>query len=203
MPVVSRPDAHLSKLLATLPTLQQEIVTLRIAVGLSPFPRRSRPEQDCLSRAGDRGDAYAATVAQPFRTGDDPDMDLPDDLLALLRQPSLCFLATSMADGSPHLTQTWVDTDGRHILINSVRGFRKIKNIERDPRVALNVADRRDPARYYVIRGRVLDITTDGAVEHIEKLSYRYTGGPYPWYGGRDQTRLLLTVQADKISSTG
>lgn len=130
-------------------------------------------------------------------------MDLPEDLLTMLQQPSPCFLATVMADGSPHLTQTWVDTDGKHILVNSVQGFQKIKNIERDPRVAINVIDPHNPFRYYAIRGRVLDITTDGAEEHIERLAQRYIGGPYPWYGGRDQTRLLITIQAEWISSTG
>ncbi len=130
-------------------------------------------------------------------------MDLPEGLLALLHQPSSCYLATVMADGAPHLTQTWVDTDGRHILINSVQGFQKIKNIARDPRVAVTVSDPGNPARYYAIRGRVLDVTADGATEHIEKLSQRYLGTPYPWFGGRDQTRLILTIEAQKISSTG
>ena len=63
-------------------------------------------------------------------------MDLPGGLLALLHQPSPCFLATLMPDGSPQLTQTWVDTDGEHILINSVAGHQKILNIDRDPRIA-------------------------------------------------------------------
>ena len=130
-------------------------------------------------------------------------MDLPDGLLELLQQRSPCFLATLMPDGSPQLTQTWVDTDGRHILINSVRGHQKINNIERDPRVALNVSDGSRLSRYYAIRGRVLSVSTDGAVEHIEKLAHRYLGGPYPWFGGRDQVRLLLTIEADKVSSTG
>jgi PPOX class probable F420-dependent enzyme len=127
-------------------------------------------------------------------------MDLPDGLLALLGQPSLCYLATSMPDGSPQLTQTWVDTDGEHILINSVAGFQKIRNVERDPRVALTVSDPHDPARYFAVRGRVLNVTADGAAEHIEKLAQRYLGGPYPWYGGRDQRRLLITIEAHKIS---
>jgi PPOX class probable F420-dependent enzyme len=130
-------------------------------------------------------------------------MDLPEDLLALLEQPSLCFLATSMADGSPQLTQTWVDTDGEHILVNTVQGFQKLKNIERDPRVALNIADSRNPFRYYTIRGRVLNITADGATEHIEKLAQRYTGRPYAWYGGRNQVRILLTIEAEKVGSMG
>jgi PPOX class probable F420-dependent enzyme len=126
-------------------------------------------------------------------------VDLPDDLLALLRQPSTCYLATVMPDGSPHLTQTWVDTDGRHVLINSVDGHQKVRNIRRDPRVAVTVADPQQPARYFWIRGKVLDVTTDGAVDHVEKLSQRYLGGPYPWFGGRDQVRVLLTIEAEKL----
>jgi PPOX class probable F420-dependent enzyme len=128
---------------------------------------------------------------------------LPEDLLALLREPSTCYLATSMADGSPQLTQTWVDTDGEHVLINSVQGHVKVRNIERDPRVAVAISDPDKPSRYFQVRGRVLDVTTDGAAEHIEKLAQRYLGGPYPWYGGRDQTRVLITIEASKISGTG
>jgi PPOX class probable F420-dependent enzyme len=128
---------------------------------------------------------------------------LPEDLLALLSEPSTCYLATSMADGSPQLTQTWVDTDGEHVLINTVQGHLKVRNIERDPRVAVAISDPNKPSRYFQVRGRVLDVTTDGAADHIEKLAQRYLGGPYPWYGGRDQTRLLITIEAGKISSMG
>jgi len=46
-------------------------------------------------------------------------------------------------------------------------------------------------------------VTADGAADHIEKLAQRYLGGPYPWYGGRDQTRLLITIEAHKISGVG
>ena len=74
-------------------------------------------------------------------------MELPEGLLTLLNEPSLCFLATTMPDGSPHLTQTWADTDGENIIVNSVQGFRKIRNIERDPRVAVNISDADQPHR--------------------------------------------------------
>jgi PPOX class probable F420-dependent enzyme len=130
-------------------------------------------------------------------------VNLPEGLLALLRQPSPCYLSTLMPDGSPQQTQTWVDTDGEHILINRVAGFQKIRNIERDPRVALTVSDPENPHRYFAVRGRVLNVTEDGAVDHIEKLAQRYLRGPYPWYGGRDQTRLLITIEAHKVSGVG
>ncbi len=126
-------------------------------------------------------------------------MALPDDLTALLKQPSPCYVATLMPDGSPQLTQTWVDTDGDHILINTVEGFQKANNVKRDQRVAVTVSDPAQPFRYFGIRGRVVDATTAGGAEHIEALSQRYLGGPYPWFGGRDQVRLILTISADRI----
>lgn len=49
-------------------------------------------------------------------------MKLPAELVSLLNEPSTCYLATTVPDGAPQLTQTWVDTDGIHVLINSVRG---------------------------------------------------------------------------------
>ena len=69
--------------------------------------------------------------------------------------------------------------------------------------MAVTVSDPGNPARYFAVRGRVLNVTADGAAAHIEKLAQRYLGGPYPWYGGRDQTRLLMTIEARKISGTG
>lgn len=130
-------------------------------------------------------------------------MNLPDGLVALLRKPSLCFVTTLMPDGSPQITQTWVDTDGEHVIINTVQTHQKVRNVERDPRVAVGICDPSSPSRYYAVRGRVVRITTEGGAEHIETLAQRYLGGPYPWYGGRDQVRVMLTISADKIHEMG
>jgi PPOX class probable F420-dependent enzyme len=130
-------------------------------------------------------------------------VDLPNDLIALLREPSLCFVATTMPDGSPQLTETWVDTDGENVVINTVEGNQKTKNLEHDARVALNICDPSNPSRYFEVRGRMVATTTEGGVEHIEKLAQKYLGGPYPWYGGRDQVRVILTISADKVNSMG
>ena len=120
---------------------------------------------------------------------------LSEDLLALLRQPSICYLATATGDGSPHMIQTWVDTDGKHVLINSVQGYVRIKNIARDPRVAVAISAPGNPTRYFQVRGRAVNITSDGTVDHIEMLSQKYLGRLYPWYGGRDQVRVIITIE--------
>ena len=56
---------------------------------------------------------------------------------------------------------------------------------------------------YFQVRGRVVRTTTEGAREHIETLSRKYLGGPYPWYGGRDQVRVLFVIEPLSISSMG
>jgi PPOX class probable F420-dependent enzyme len=130
-------------------------------------------------------------------------MTLPDELLILLRQASPCFVATTMPNGSPQMTQTWVDTDGEHLLINTVEGYQKTKNVARDPRVSVSVIDPARSSRYYEIRGRVIASTTQGGEEHIEALAQRYLGRSYPRYGGPHQVRVILTISADKINVMG
>jgi PPOX class probable F420-dependent enzyme len=125
---------------------------------------------------------------------------LPDDLLDLLRRPSPCFIATLMPDGSPQLTQTWVTTDGEHIVINIVDGMQKARNIARDGRVAINVVDPDDVFRYYAVRGRVVGITTEGGAESIDAISQKYLGTPYPNFRGQPETRVVITIEADSIT---
>lgn len=129
--------------------------------------------------------------------------DLRNELMTLLRGRSLCYVSTLMPDGSPQLTQVWVDTDGENIVINTVAGYQKLRNMERDPRVAIAVSDPGAPSRFVTVRGRVRGITKSGGEQHIEFLAHKYLGRPYPWYGGRDQTRVIVTIDIDKIHAEG
>ena len=126
---------------------------------------------------------------------------LPEELLDLLRRPSPCFVATLMPDGSPQLTQTWVTTDGEHIVINIVDGMQKARNIRRDPRVAVNVVDPDDPGRFYAVRGRVIATTTVGGAESIDAISQKYLGRPYPNFRGVPETRVVVTIEAEAIAA--
>lgn len=128
---------------------------------------------------------------------------LPTELLDLLRRPSPCFVATLMPDGSPQLTQTWVTTDGEHVVINVVEGLQKARNIARDPRVAVNVVDPDTIGRFYAIRGRVIATTTEGGAESIDEISHKYLGRSYPNFRGVPETRVIVTIEADSIAETG
>ena len=128
---------------------------------------------------------------------------LPDELLELLRRPSLCFVATVMPDGSPQLTQTWVSTDGKHILINTPDHSQKARNVARDPHVAVNIVDPDNTRRYFAVRGRVIATTTEGGRQSIDEISGKYLGRPYPNFGGGPETRMIITIEADSVRSMG
>lgn len=125
---------------------------------------------------------------------------LPPALVELMRGRALCFLTTLMPDGSPQVTETWVDTDGDHVVVNTVATHQKMRNIARDPRVAVAVADPDDPARYWAVRGRVTATTTEGAHAHLDELALRYLGRTYPGFGGSGQ-RVVVTIGADNVHS--
>ena len=130
-------------------------------------------------------------------------MSLPDALLDLLRRPSPCFLSTLMPDGSPQVTQVWVDTDGEHILINTAQGRQKERNVQRDPRVTVNVVDPTNAWRIGMVRGRVLEVTTEGADELIDQLAKKYLNvETYP-FRRPEEVRVTLKILPDKINEIG
>ena len=69
--------------------------------------------------------------------------------------------------------------------------------------MAVAISDPDTPSRYVQVRGQVLEVTTEGAVEHIERLAQKYFGTLYPWYGGRDQVRVINVIESEKTSSMG
>jgi PPOX class probable F420-dependent enzyme len=121
----------------------------------------------------------------------------------LLEEPSFCQLATIMPDGSPQISQVWVDTDGRHVLINTRQHSQKIRNIERDPRVAVNIVDPSDQWRLGTVRGRVVEVTTESANAHIDKLAKKYRGLDEYAYKDPNDPRVIVRIEPDRINETG
>ena len=117
----------------------------------------------------------------------------------LLREKAYCQIATTMPDGSPQLTETWVDTDGRHILINTSQGRQKERNVRRDPRVAVQVFEPNNDYRIFSVRGRVVEITEDGADAMIDRLAKKYLGlDTYPMRQP-GEVRVILKILPDKV----
>ena len=101
-------------------------------------------------------------------------VSLPDAVKELIEAKSYANVATLMPDGSPQVTQTWVDHEGDLVLINTFEGSQKYRNAVRNPMIALDVCD--PTAAYHManIRGRVKEVTFDGAEEHIDRMAKKY-----------------------------
>ena len=140
--------------------------------------------------------AYATwKKAQPQRGA------IPDDFLDLFQKKAFGHLATIMPDGTPHVTSVYVDWDGKHIIINSARGRIKDKNMRERPHVALQIPDPDNSDRYIAIRGRVVEITQEGAEEHLNKLSQRYIEKDVypPSMRFPGEVRALYKILPDKV----
>ena len=119
----------------------------------------------------------------------------------LFEEANFGHLATLMPDGSPQVTPVWVDFDGRHILVNTAEGRQKPRNIRRDPRVAIEVISQENPYAHALVRGRVVEITNDGAEEHIDRLAKKYLGRDrYPFRQPGEQ-RVIFKIAPEHVAS--
>ena len=118
----------------------------------------------------------------------------------LLEGKNFVSVATINKDGSPQVSPVWADFDGKYVVLNSEEKRRKVRNLKRDPRVALSVYDQENPYNYIEIRGRVVEITTKGAFEHIDKLAKKYIGqDKYPWNKPED-VRVIIKVEPEHVA---
>ena len=117
----------------------------------------------------------------------------------LIEGQNFAHLATLMADGSPQVTPVWIDRDGEIIRVNTAKGRVKLRNVLRDPRVAISIANQGDPYDRVVIRGRVVEVTEGGAADHIDQLSRKYTGADFQKPPG--QRRVIIKIRPEHVTS--
>jgi PPOX class probable F420-dependent enzyme len=124
---------------------------------------------------------------------------IPDNFRDLFKKRTHASLSTLMPDGSPQVTNVWCDVDGDLLVINTVKGRQKEKNIRRDPRVAVTITDPDNAYRYLGIRGRVVEITEKDAEAHMNELTKRYLGvDKYP-HNQPGDVRVKCKIQIDRI----
>jgi PPOX class probable F420-dependent enzyme len=128
---------------------------------------------------------------------------IPDKFKDLLQKKAFASLATLMPDGSPQVTPVWFDVDGGHIRVNSAKGRVKDRNMRRAPRVALAILDPDNPYRHVAVRGRVVDVTEQGADAHIDALAKKYIGKDrYPWRQS-GEVRVTYKIRPERVGSMG
>src|ERR1700739_2578439 len=124
---------------------------------------------------------------------------ITEPIAKLFEAKNFAFVTTLMKDGWPQITPTWVDLEDGRILVNTAEGRLKQKNISRDDRIAISVADQNNPYHMVTIRGRVVEHTKEGADEHIDKVGKKYRGvDKYPLHSSTEK-RIILKVKPERV----
>jgi PPOX class probable F420-dependent enzyme len=129
-------------------------------------------------------------------------MAIPDEFHDLFEKQTFAHFSTVMGDGSPHVTPVWVDYDSEteQLLINTEQGRQKERNVRENPSVGVSMTDPDEPYRFVSVRGNVVEIAKEGAVEHINNLAGRYMGrDEYPGLEDEEGARVILRISTDEV----
>jgi PPOX class probable F420-dependent enzyme len=121
---------------------------------------------------------------------------------AFLGNPFVGAVTTLRKDGSPHTTVVWVDYDGGKVRFNTAVGRAKERHLRDDPRVSVTVVDPGNAYKWVSVEGRG-ELTTDGADDHINKLTKKYLDqDEYPFRGPGEQ-RISILITPERVDSYG
>lgn len=123
---------------------------------------------------------------------------LPAESHAFFDGRNFATLATVEPDGRPQLSVVWIRRDGDDLLVSTVAGRRKHRNLLADPRATVLVHHRDDPYSYVEVRGTVT-MTERGGRELIDELSEKYRGvSPFP--GDRPEAvRVVVRISPERV----
>jgi PPOX class probable F420-dependent enzyme len=122
---------------------------------------------------------------------------LDPDVRRVLDGTSFAHLASVLPDGAPHSVPVWIGTVGDRVAVLTGPGSRKARNLRRDPRVALSLTPADNPFQPVIVRGRVVEwLEGDAAWEIVDRISTKYTGGPY----SRAEERVVALIEPDRKS---
>jgi len=122
------------------------------------------------SSAGRSGDGPVASVTGVTA--------LPDSLHSLIESGPMAHLTTINADGSPQVSVVWIGLDGDDVVSGHLGHYLKLRNMERDPRVALSFDAPRASGvfmnEYAVLRARATVEPSDRAWDLLDRLAKVY-----------------------------
>lgn len=128
---------------------------------------------------------------------------IPEKFHDLLTRPILCALTTINPNGQPHTVPVWCDYDGEHVRVNSPAGAKKARNLKTNNKLSVLIIDPQNAGHWLEVQGHVYETRDDahGALDHINKLSQKYTGNPvYQARGNSGSNREMYVIEAVKIN---
>ncbi|MCA9846376.1 MAG: PPOX class F420-dependent oxidoreductase [Dehalococcoidia bacterium] len=127
---------------------------------------------------------------------------LPESAREMLQEKAYAHVVTRHPDGRSQITMVWADEIDGHLTFNTSRGRIKLRNIEREPQIAVTVQDPRDPQQYLVVYGRA-QVVAEGGREHIDRLASRFLGTDHYPYLQPGEERVTVRVVAERVGGAG
>jgi PPOX class probable F420-dependent enzyme len=131
--------------------------------------------------------------------------EVPEEYQALIAGGVYGTVGTIDPDGAPLMTPIWIDYDPERnrFLINTVPGRRKEQHLRQNPRVALTYVHTDDKRRYLSVQGEATEFTTDGAIEHYNKLAETLLGESnfYERRYDEDIGRVIIGIEPHSVYS--
>lgn len=131
-------------------------------------------------------------------------MALPENVEKLFHDRNFGVLVTRRADGSPHSTPVWIETDGEQIWFNTNTVRAKYKHLQNDPWVAVTVLPSEDlQSGFVTVYGRAVDFDQESGDADIDRLAQKYLGQEtYPWRVPGEQ-RVTIRIQPERFDGYG
>jgi PPOX class probable F420-dependent enzyme len=131
-------------------------------------------------------------------------MALPENVAKLFRGKNYGVVVTRRADGTPHSTPVWIDTDGDRVSFNTNTQRAKYKHLQRDPWVAITVLPSEDlQSGYTTVYGRAVEFDEESGDADIDKLAQKYLGmESYPWRAPGEQ-RVTIRIEPERFDGYG
>lgn len=129
-------------------------------------------------------------------------MQIPESARQILDRPEFAVVSTIEPDGQPQSSVVWFERDGDDLLMSTVKGRRKHRNLERDPRATVLVYPKDNPYSYVELRGAVT-MTEEGGRELIDRLCHAYTGADRYTGDGPDDVRVVVRLTPSKVVTLG
>lgn len=128
---------------------------------------------------------------------------IPDTHADILEAKGFAHVATIGPDGEPQSNPVWFEWDGDVLKFSQTKTRQKVRNLQRDPRIAVSILDPENPYRYLEIRGPVASVEDDPDNAFIDSLAKKYIDkDEYPWHQPGDE-RVIVSVKPEHATTMG
>ncbi len=128
---------------------------------------------------------------------------IPASHQRLLFEPVIAHLATIMPDGRPQVHPVWCDYDGTYVRVNAAQDRQKGRNMRQRKWATVLLIDAAGPYFWMEIRGRVLQSSTEGAMEHMHLMAKKYTGRDTYTPLRDGEVRVMYTIDPERVLTFG